>query len=145
MKLMIKTVDDLEVEALVQAKNSAHQTMLAALSQAAEAVTGSVPQPERDSWSTKAVAARAVLDGTATPEQSAMLNAECAVTREAVADLAASIVAKADAYSAFAASLSGLRRTTTTAIEGATMPEEVAACLTTLQNTLADMAGQGAS
>jgi len=136
MKLTIQTANDLATQALVQAKNSAHQTMLAALSQAADAITGPVPQAERDSWATKEVAARAVVAGTATPEQAAMLSAESAVTGEAVADLAASIVAKANAYAGFAATMAGLRRITTNAIDGATTPDEAQAALGPLQAAL---------
>ena len=136
MKLNIQTVDDLAAEALAQAKQSARQTMLATLSRAADAITGPVPQAERDSWSTKEAAARAYAAETATTEQAAMLSAESAVTGEAVADLAASIVAKANAYAGFAATMAGLRRITTNAIDGATTPDEAQAALGPLQAAL---------
>jgi len=107
MKLNIQTAEDLAAEALAKAQKTAHQTMLSTLSQAADVITGPVPQAERDSWPTKEAAARAVLDDSATAQQIAMLDAECAVTGEIRDDLAASILSKADAYGGFAAAIGG--------------------------------------
>jgi len=95
-----------------------------------------VPQAERDSWATKAGAARAFVAGTATAAQTAMLSAESAVTGESDADLAASIITKADAYATFAAAMSGLRRATTMAIDGAADPGEAQAALGPLMTAL---------
>lgn len=114
---------------LITTKVAAEQSLIASLAKAADAITGPVPQAERDSWPTKATAARAWVAGTATTQQIAMLEAECAVTSETRDDLAASILTKADAYSAFAASLSGQRRIISAAITDATTQGQVQAAL----------------
>ena len=123
------TAEDKASGALRQAQAAAAQTLITALSQAANAITGPVPQAERDSWPTKAAAALAVLDGTASISQTDMLGAERALTGETLEGLATSILAKADAYSAFAAFLAGLRRPNSTAIAAATTPDQVQAGL----------------
>ncbi|MEP1494296.1 hypothetical protein, partial [Pseudophaeobacter sp.] len=61
---------------------------------------------------------------------------EAAITGEAVADLAAAIVAMADAYASIAAQLAGLRRKTRAAIEVATTPAQVQAALAALEAAL---------
>ena len=89
-----------------------------------------------------AMAARAYLADAASADQLAMLQAEAAVTGEAVADLAAAIVAMAESYADIAAQLAGLRRKTRTAIEAATTPAQVQAALVALDAALITL-GEG--
>ena len=120
----IRTAGDKDGETLSSAQQSARHTMLVALSKAADAITGPVPQAERDSWATKESAARDWVAGTASPHQIAMLDAECGITGETKDELSANINTKADAFTSFASTMSGLRRNTTTAIDLATTPDE---------------------
>lgn len=142
MKLNITTAAELTAEALAQSKQTARQAMLAALSQVAEAITGPVPQVIRDSWPSKAAAARAHRDGTATADQVLMLEQESALTGETLDELAGKIIPNADVYEPVIGRMSGLHRTTAAAIEAATVPAEVTAALSVLQAELIGMAAQ---
>jgi predicted nucleic acid-binding Zn-ribbon protein len=134
--LKITTAETSAAEALAQAKAEGLARALDRLAAAAAEITGQVPQAERDSWATKAVSARAYLADAASADQLAMLQAEAAVTGEAVADLAAAIVAMADAYASIAAQLAGLRRKTRAVIEAATTPAQVQVALAALDAAL---------
>ena len=101
----------------------------------AELITGTVPLSERLSWPTKDVAARAVLAGTATPSQQVILAAEAQVSGESIADLAASIVANADAYMAASGMIAGQRRKTMAAIDALTDPATITADLAAIFTT----------
>lgn len=87
--------------------------------------TAGVPAAELASWPVKADRARAHLGGT--PQS--MILAEAAITGEDAGALAQKIVAKADAYEAIIARVTGLRRATEAAIGEAETPEAVAAVL----------------
>ncbi|MCD9148526.1 hypothetical protein [Pseudophaeobacter flagellatus] len=140
--LNITTAQDQAVEELAQAKAASLAEALDRLTTSASAITGRVPQAERDSWATKAVAARAYLASAASVEQVAMLQAEAAITGEEIEDLAAAIVAMADAYAGIAAQLAGLRRKTRTAIEAALTPAQVQVALAALDAALVEL-GEG--
>lgn len=129
-------------ETLSKAKASRLSAALVSLADAASLLTGQVPQAERDSWPTKAAAARACLAGVASPDQTAMLMAEAAIMGEALEDLAPVIVAKADAYGSVAARLAGLRRQVTKEIDAALTPEETQAALVALDAALINL-GEG--
>lgn len=133
----IRTAAELAAETLADAKQVGRNDVLAALSRAADAVTGPVPQAERDSWATKADAAHKFMAEDATSEQIAMLDAECAVTGESRTELAESIAAKAVAYTVFVAHMAGVRRVVTAAIEDALTVEAVQAVVDALQSNLA--------
>lgn len=87
--------------------------------------TAGVPAAELTSWPVKADRARAHLGGT--PQS--MILAEAAITGEDAGTLAQKIVAKADAYEAIIARVTGLRRATEAAIDEAETPDTVAAVL----------------
>lgn len=88
--------------------------------------TAGVLAAELASWPVKAERARAHLGGA--PQ--AMIIAEAAITGEDPDALAQKIVAKADAYEAIIARVTGLRRATEAAIGEAETAEAVAAVLT---------------
>lgn len=118
---------------LALARQRALGTMLSRLEAKVEAVIGDVPQSEMLSWPVKEAAARRFIDGTAAPEDLALLDAEAAVTGETRMALAARVVERADAYRALTAQLSGLRRRVTEAIEAATSRDEIRAALAPLR------------
>jgi hypothetical protein len=140
--LKLTTAEESVAGDLAQAKAASLAEALQRLTTAASAVTGLVPQADRDSWATKAVAARAYLADVASADQTAMLQAEAAVTGELVEDLAAAIVAMAENYAGIAAKLAGQRRKTRTAIEAATTPAQVQVALAALDAALLNL-GEG--
>lgn len=98
--------------------------------------TAGVPAAELVSWPVKAQAARAHLaTGVAQP----LIEAEAALTGEAPDDLAQRIAAKAAAYEAIIARVTGLRRVTEAAIAAAQTPEAAAAALTAALETANQM------
>ena len=128
----IVTADDKAAAALQMAKTQARQSLTSALETAATAMTGAVPLAEQLAWSGKAAAAQAVLAGTATAEDSAILAAEAAQTGETPADLAQTVVTLASHYQQAAAWLAGLRRRYTRLIDAAGTPQDALAPLRTL-------------
>lgn len=139
------TGDQKDRAALDASRRQALEQVQSRLSLAAHSLTGTVPQAERDSWATKADAARAVLAGTASADQAAMLRAECSITQETPLELATSIVAKATAYAEAAALMSGIRRTATAAITSAMDAGSIEAALDWVSNGLAALNQQSAS
>ncbi|MEL7513677.1 MAG: hypothetical protein AAGK03_03620 [Pseudomonadota bacterium] len=71
---------------------------------------GDIPEAERLAFSAKEAAARAYVAGSATAEETSMIEGEAALTGEAPADLAGYIIMRADIYRKVIAYLSGLRR-----------------------------------
>ncbi len=78
---------------------------------------------ERDTWKAKEEAARAYLAGTASDGQAAMLAAEAHGAGVVETDLAAAIIAKADAFLELAGIAAGLRAKARVAINLATSEE----------------------
>jgi hypothetical protein len=115
MKLTIRTAEDIAAQTLAASKAQAQAAMLAQINAFLRRFTEGVPVEEVASWATKAAAARAYLDGQPAP----MIEAEAALTGEDPQTLAATIVAKADAYTAIVARVTGLRRATNAAIAAA--------------------------
>ncbi|MCA0905131.1 hypothetical protein LCM27_01825 [Ruegeria marisrubri] len=72
-------------------------------------ITGMVPQYERESWPTKAAAARAFTAGNARPDQVNMINNEAQTSGRTAAAVAAIIVARADTYQEIISKAAGLR------------------------------------
>lgn len=83
-------------------------------------LTGGATVAERDTWKVKEEAARAFEAGTATPGQAAMLAAEAQGAGITEAELAATIIAKADAFLALVGVAAGLRAKGRAAILAAT-------------------------
>ena len=119
-------------------KASAISRIVARADEIAEMITGAVPLAERLSWSTKEAAARAIVAGTATAEQQAMITAEAQITGEAVADLAARVIANATRYVTASGFIAGQRRKVVALIDALTEPEtveeDVAAILTAAES-----------
>lgn len=103
-------------------------TALAAVIAAIEAVeaalTSGVPLGEKLSWATKEQAAAAVLAGSPTDADTALLAGEASITGETVAELAQRIIAAAEAYRFAASRMAGIRRAAEKAI--ATAPDAAA-------------------
>ncbi len=114
---------------LADVKASAKRAMLAWIDNLTGIFTADTPIDERLSWDAKEAAARAWLAGTASVEQIALLDAECAITGETRDNLALLILANADLFRAVIGSVSGVRRTTSDAIDAAETPEAVQAVL----------------
>ena len=112
-------------------KAQAVARVVAMIDAAAETIAGPVPQYERASWPTKADSARAYA-GTPTASQAAIIDGEAEITGETGAQVAARIVANADAWIAAIAALTGRRRVAFAAITAAETPEQVDAALTAL-------------
>jgi hypothetical protein len=83
-------------------------------------LTGGATVAERDTWKVKEEAARAFEADTATPGQTAMLTAEAQGVGITKAELAATIIAKADAFLALIGVAAGLRAKGRAAIMAAT-------------------------
>lgn len=108
-----------------QVRAQAMGAMEAWITQFLASFTAGVPAAELASWPVKAERARAHLGDT--PQS--MILSEAAITGEDAGALAQKIVAKADAYEAIIARVTGLRRATEAGIENAQTPEAVAAVL----------------
>jgi len=74
-----------------------------------EALTGGASIPERDTWPIKETAARAVLSGTASEGDLMMLGIEAQLAGTDVPTLAATVVAKSDAFKTLVGKAAGLR------------------------------------
>ncbi|WP_417702310.1 hypothetical protein [Pseudophaeobacter sp.] len=82
-------------------------------------ITGVVSEYERASWPSKAAAARAVLSGGGTQEQTALLQGEADIVGETIAETAAKIGANAAHYEAIISRVTGLRRVVDDELAGA--------------------------
>ena len=106
-------------------------------------VTGQTSDLEPLSWTTKEDAARAVVAGTATPEQVKMIDEEVAlVPGDTAATLATAIIKKADLYRKIAPRITGLRRATTAALDAEPDPAKYEAILAAAQSQAVAMAGE---
>lgn len=122
----------LRAEALIEAA--------ALIDARAEAITGTVPLVERLSWGAKEQAARAVIAGTPSPEEAAMIAGEASVTGEEVPALATRILANADAWRLIAARMAALRRQATAALATAENEAAVASVFEELSVALEKIA-----
>lgn len=86
-------------------------------------LTGSATPEERDTWTIKAAAARAVLADTASPPELAMITAEAEGGGETPAQLAQRIVGKADSFMALVGLCGRLRAQGRAAITAAAATE----------------------
>lgn len=97
----------------------------------ANSITGEVPRSERDSWSTKAIAADAHTDGTATARQTTMLQTEAemrGITLDALAEL---ILERAAVYEVVAAKIAAQRFLTFEAVDTAPTVIDIETALAT--------------
>lgn len=120
----------------------ANRAVVRAIDNATRQITGEVAADEKASWTVKAQAASAHIDGTATPEQTAMIAAEAQQTGETVDDLALLISERAAAYTMAIAPLTGIRRRATADIAAAQAGEYdaiVAAALDDIDAVLASL------
>lgn len=134
---------------VAEVKAAAMRRVVTRADEIAEIITGAVPLAERLSWPTKEAAARAIIAGTATAEQQAIIGAEAQMTGETAADLAVRVVANATRYMTAAGLIAGQRRKVLALIDALTVTEtieaDVAAILTTAESEaqalLAQVAG----
>ncbi|MBG6160520.1 prophage DNA circulation protein [Labrenzia sp. EL_195] len=99
------------------------KAMIVAYAEAFEThVSGNVSIGEKLSWTVKEAAAVAHLAGTATADQTAMLQAEASQTGETLTDLSNAILSNATAFRQIAGSIAGLRRATKAALEAESDP-----------------------
>lgn len=131
------TAEDKAAAALAAAQAAAHLNLVTWINEVTHAITGPVPEDEKLSWPSKEQAARAVLAANATTEQTAMIADEAQVGGETSADLAANIVANADAYWAAIAPLTGLRRKAAAEINAAQTREDAIGAVTAAQQAWA--------
>jgi len=105
-------------------------------------LTGRKPAEERDTWAPKEAAARAYLDGTANPTDTAMIEAEAAGDGIAGTELAQIVVAKADAFKAVVGAAGAIKRQAKAALAAipADAPDaeaDIDAALTTMRTAAA--------
>lgn len=93
--------------------------VLAAIEAVEDALTSGVPLAEKLSWTAKEQAAIAALAGSPSDADTALLAGEASITGETVAELAARIVAAAQAYRFAASRMAGIRRAAERAIASA--------------------------
>jgi len=115
-------------------KADAKRRVAARADQIAERVIGSVPLSERLSWPIKEAAARAIQAGRATQVQHDLISAEADMVGETVAELAAKIIANANAYTIAVGMIAGQRRKTMAEIDALSDP-------TTIKDDLAEVFG----
>jgi len=108
---------------------------------ATAAITGPVPPDEKIAWPTKETAARAIIAGTATTDQTAMIGAEAVFAGETVADLCGKIIARADLFRSVVAAVSGIRRHASAQID-ASQPAEYEGILNAARITAQQAAAQ---
>lgn len=87
-------------------------------------ITGPVPDDEKLSWAAKEAASRAYVSDTSDALQTAMIEGEATLTGENPSDLANSIISNADLYRAVVTQVSGIRRVTNAALDGAVDPAD---------------------
>ncbi len=122
-------IAELEAAALPEDRQKAKADIAMLADQAATKIIGVVPEAERASWPAKEAAARAHVSGSADAGQTAMLEVEAALTGETVDVLAATIIARADAYKALAGQLTGIRRAAEAAIDAAADADAIEAAV----------------
>lgn len=87
-------------------------------------LTGGASIEERDTWSIKEAAARAILDGNPVDSQVSMITAEAQAVGESANDLAVRVIQKAEKFYALVGVSSGMKRAAHSAIQGAqSLPE----------------------
>lgn len=108
---------------------AAHAAMVSWIDTYTSNLSGNVPLQEQLGWAAKEDAARAVVAGTATQAQVAMIATEAGITGEDHQALAARVVAKSERFRSIVATISGLRRKTEEALAAVTDPRDYEAVL----------------
>lgn len=105
-------------------------------------ITGQVPIDEKLSWDAKESAARAWLAGNPSERETALIMGESSITGESPEVLVGKIVANADVYRLIVASVAGLRRKTSAALDAVSDPYDYAIVLGQAQAQATVMAAQ---
>lgn len=90
-------------------------------------LTGGATIEERDTWQAKELAARAFVDNVAEPTEIDMLETEASYLGVQAADVAATIIGKADLFKKLMGLAAGVRGKARVAIRAATTPAELQA------------------
>ena len=117
-------------EILAASKDLAKRRIVHEADRLGDLITGEVPRSERDSWTTKAIAAEAHLAGSATAPQSAMLQVEAGLRGNAVDVLAEKIRARATVYGVLAAKIAAQRSLAFEAVDASQTITDIEAALT---------------
>ncbi|MDR7123694.1 hypothetical protein [Pseudotabrizicola sp. 4114] len=133
---MMVTAESRAVAALSVARSEAAARLAALIEAATAALSEGIPLAEQLTWSAKETAAEAVLAGTASPIQEALLEAEAGQSGETVMQLASSILSHAEAYRAEVTRYVGLRRQASASLAACSTPEELAQVLEMLEARL---------
>lgn len=94
-------------------------------------LTGGASIEERDTWQAKELAARALVEGIAEPAETEMLTIEAGYLEIEPAQLAATIIGKADLFKKLTGLAAGVRGKARAAIQAATTPAELQAATDT--------------
>ena len=128
----VVTADSRAAAALSEARTEAAARLAALIEAATGALSEGVPLAEQLIWSAKEAAAQAVLAGTATVAQEALLQEEAGLSGETVMELAGKILSHAEAYRVGVTRYVGLRRQASAQLAACTTPEELASVLAAL-------------
>ena len=112
---------------LEQIKRGALSRINALHAQILKTATGKKSLEERDTWQPKAIAAQALVDGTANDAQKTMLETEAAARSVTPVELAQTVLAKSAAYHGLIGSAAALRSSAKQQIEAAETKEQVEA------------------
>jgi len=113
---------------LESVKASAISTINSTYNKAMISLTGDAPQAERETWAMQLEAAQAYQAGTATSDQTALLNAILRYD-ETMDTLAAKVVGKASLVLLLIGAFLGIKRRAEKAIESATTHDEIDAAI----------------
>lgn len=111
------------VRPLIELKADLSYDLGISLNAVAQTFTAGIPEAEIQSWPVKTVEAQTVLQGGT----SAMIEAEALMTGEDPLALAQVVIEAAKPYAVASATLAGLRRSLSAAINAAQTPEDLAA------------------
>lgn len=114
-----------EAEALAESKRMALWQIDMTHARILRQLTGNATIEERDTWQAKSIAAQAHISGTATPVQSAMLQAEADLSGMTVDVLAEIIVLKAHAFYGLIGTAGGIRTSARIAIKACDDPDQI--------------------
>ncbi len=129
-----------EAQILADAKALSGAAMLRWIEAFTAPLTAKYPSAERAMWPMKLPAAQSILADTATEFDLAIFATEAAAAQITVKECAAAAVAKGTVFAQVAASISGLRQATETAIAAATTPAAVTDALTHAKATAEQLA-----
>jgi len=135
-------IDDMTEEEFVAARTASANAVHKRHKEMIGGMTGNYTAEERDTWAVKAEAGKAVLAGTASPEQLALVTMEAQLTGETVQELAQIIVDKSKQFHLLVGLAAGFRRKTVAAIEARTNYDELASVIAKAETEVAELAQQ---